>query len=182
MERRGETVRVDVDMLADSVGKVWAPPLYNFIYNGVEFTRMNLQYLFADVSATEVRADNLVRYSMSVQSKGRGEDQDKIFRSNEPVYADTYAEVYVIDKEYVSVGEAKKREHIEFKSDEIDIMVPDDAPELPASIVALVERGNNINEEALRLDEDPDQSYVGRHILNRKREKKIKKLLRAIFR
>lgn len=181
-KRRGETVRVDVDMLADSVGKVWAPPLYNFIYNGVEFTRMNLQYLFADVSATEVRADNLVRYSMSVQSKGRGEDQDKIFRSNEPVYADTYAEVYVIDKEYVSVGEAKKREHIEFKSDEIDIMVPDDAPELPASIVALVERGNNINEEALRLDEDPDQSYVGRHILNRKREKKIKKLLRAIFR
>ena len=86
------------------------------------------------------------------------------------------------NKEYVSVGEAKKREHIEFKSDEIDIMVPDDAPELPASIVALVERGNNINEEALRLDEDPDQSYVGRHILNRKREKKIKKLLRAIFR
>lgn len=181
-KRRGETVRVDVDMLADSLGKVWAPPLYNFIYNGVEFTRMNLQYLFTDVSATEVRADNLVRYSMSVQSKGRGEDQDKIFRSNEPVYVDTYAEVYVIDKEYVSVAEAKKREHLEFKSDEIDIMVPEDAPELPASILALVERGNNINEEALRLDEDPDQNYVGRHILTRKREKKFKKLLRAIFR
>ena len=53
---------------------------------------------------------------------------------------DTYAEMYITDKEYMSVGQAKKFEKRDRRVEAVAIVSPDHAPELQPAIVELVGR------------------------------------------
>ena len=68
-------------------------------------------------------------------------------RVDEPCFVSTYAEVYILDKEYITVKEAKKWDKHNFMTDEIGIYRPLEAPELQPSILDLMARVDNIDKE-----------------------------------
>ena len=82
---------------------------------------------------------------------------------NEPFFVSTYAEVYMLDKEYITVKEAKKWSRQKFDTGEIGIYEPPEAPELQPLIQELVSRVNNINIDKVRLDIEPDQNLVSKN-------------------
>ena len=81
-------------------------------------------------------------------------------RVNEPFFVSTYAEVYILDKEYITVKEAKKWERYKFTDNAVEIYEPVEAPELQPVIMALVERVNNLDTDEVRLGFDPDPNRI----------------------
>ena len=57
-------------------------------------------------------------------------------RVDEPFFVSTYAEVYVVDKEFITVKEAKQWDSKKLASDDIAIYEPAEAPELQEPIHA----------------------------------------------
>ena len=71
-----------------------------------------------------------------MESRGRGRGMFQFNRHDQPFFVTTYAEVYILDKEFISVKEAKKWDKRNF-SEEIEILEPAETPELAPSILAL---------------------------------------------
>ncbi len=90
-------------------------------------------------------------------------------RVDQRFFVSTYGEVYVLDKEYITVKEAKKWENRKFDLDKIDIYEPMEAPELQPSIQELVERVNNVNKEGV----------IGREVVKRNFGHRVLQLLKT---
>ncbi len=100
-------------------------------------------------------------------------------RVDQRFFVSTYGEVYVLDKEYITVKEAKKWENRKFDLDKIDIYEPMEAPELQPSIQELVERVNNVNKEGVRLETAPDHRLIGREVVKRNFGHRVLQLLKT---
>ncbi|MFG6396176.1 MAG: hypothetical protein K1V89_02400, partial [Muribaculaceae bacterium] len=107
---------------------------------------------------------DMAGYSFNIESNGRGHEMFMFNRVDEPFFVSTYAEVYMVDKEYITVKEAKKWERLKIDTDAIGIYEPADAPDLQPSIMHLVERVNHVDHDRTRLSLAPDQSLVGREV------------------
>ena len=77
----------------------------------------------------------------------------------------TYAEVYVIDKELITVKEAKRWERHIFNTEKIEIIEPMEAPDLQPSIKDLIARVNLVDTGEVRLAVVPDSRLMGRKIV-----------------
>jgi hypothetical protein len=84
-------------------------------------------------------------------------------RHDQPFFVTTYAEVYILDKEFITVKEAKKWDKLNL-SEEIEIFEAEEAPDLSASTLALIDRVNNIDADQVRLSIKPDERLIGRNI------------------
>lgn len=71
--------------------------------------------------------------------------------------------MYIIDREYVTVKEAKKIERHKFGKDEVDFTLPADAPDLDRATAILIHRVNNIDQEIVRTHLTADHRYVNPH-------------------
>ncbi len=100
-------------------------------------------------------------YSFSIESKGRGREMFRFNKINEPFFVSTNAEVYILDKEYITVKEAKEWDKRNFDVDEIGIYEPLGAPPLSLSTLNLVERVNLLDKDKIRLDFMPDHRLMG---------------------
>lgn len=156
-----DRLSVDVDVLADTTNRKWVPSLSGFFRNGIDFDYFNLRFNYDNIYGESVSPMNLTGYSFNMDSNGRGHGMFMFNRVDEPFFVNTYAEVYLLDNEYITVKEARKWERQKFDSDEIKIFVPDKAPELQASTLALIDRVNRIDRGQVRLDQDPDHRYLG---------------------
>ncbi|WP_289633354.1 hypothetical protein [uncultured Duncaniella sp.] len=156
----GENVSLDVDVLADTTGHGWAKSLAVYLRGKVDFSRFTLKYRFAEVNSGLILADNIAGLAINIESKGRGRDLPRFLHAGEEFDVDTYAEMYITDKEYMSVGQAKKFEKRDRRAEAVAIVSPDHAPELQPAIVELVGRVNSIDHARLRAVEKPDQRYV----------------------
>lgn len=159
--RSGENLYVDVDVLADTLNRSWTPSLAPFFNNGLDLRRLNMRWVFTDVNSDKVYASNLARLSFDIESKGRGRNLQRFFRTADPVYVDTHAEIYVVERVYMSEADARRCEKDPFAGEEVLIAAPDDAPELQPAVKMIVERVENIDYDALRLGEKPDKRYAG---------------------
>lgn len=162
--RNGDDISLEIDILADERNARWAPGLYGFVKNGLDIRRMNLKYLFSGVGSDTILADDIACMSFSIESNGRGRNLNLFFRTSDPVYVDTYAEIYMTDKEYISVPEAKRWEKALPRNGGIGFFPPPDAPELQPAIRSIVERVEAIDYSALRLNEKPDSRYAGKNL------------------
>lgn len=162
--KNDDRVMVDVDVLADTVcRKKWIPMLSGFFRDGLDFGNFRVRFVYDKTDGDCVSPLDLTGYSFDMESKGRGHEMFRFNRINEPFFVSTYAEVYIMDKEYITVKEAKKWERRRFSVDDIGIYEPMQAPELQPSIRELVDRVNNINQGTIRLAQAPDRRLVGRH-------------------
>lgn len=159
--RNGDRLTVDVDVLADTASRRWVPNLSAFFRNALDFENFRVRFNYADVVNDSIGPRDLTGYSFSIESRGRGHGMFMFNRINEPFFVSTYAEVYMIDKEFITVSEAKKWERRKFTTDEIGLYLPPDAPEVQPSIQTLIDRVAAIDSDEIRLARAPDRRYIG---------------------
>ncbi|MDE7442729.1 MAG: hypothetical protein K2M65_01035 [Muribaculaceae bacterium] len=154
--KNDERISVDIDILADSVNRKWVPNLSSFFRQNVEFENFRLRYNYDNMGTNSVFPIDLTGYSYNIESNGRGHGMFMFNRVNEPFFVSTYAEVYIIDKEFITIKEAKQWQRCRFDNAALDIYKPNGVPELQPSIQRLMERVNNVNKEEVRLALTPD--------------------------
>lgn len=158
--RNADDVSIDINVLADTAARRWGPALFAHSRRDVEFTDLRLKYTFADAGRYSVTADNLQAMTFNIETNGRGGGIYNQFRRNEPYFVSTYAELYVTDRTYITVGEAKKLEKHPPKADEAGLLAPDFAPAPDAGVLTLVERVDTLDHDRLHRNIQPDQRLM----------------------
>lgn len=152
----GEKVSIDVNVLADTVARKWVPDISLFFRRNTDFEKFTVKFDYDNVLSSFLSPLDLTGYSFSIDSKERGHAMFRFGRVGEPCYVTTHAEVYILDREFITVKEAKKWEKHDFNEDEIDIYVPADAPPLSPETLSLMERVDKVDKEGVRLALAPD--------------------------
>ena len=155
-----DSVSINIDVLADTAGAKWVRNLSGFFKKGLEFNRIRLGFDFDNVIGDTMSALDLTGYSVDMESTGRGYEMFRFNKKDEAFFVETTAEVYILDREFISVKEAKKWDKSSFDIDEIGIYEPADAPPLPSEIQLLVWRVDNIDKNEVKLDVVPDQNMI----------------------
>ncbi|MBD5275121.1 MAG: hypothetical protein HDS37_03345 [Bacteroides sp.] len=158
--KRKDSISIDIDVLADIAGGKWVKNLSGFFKKGLEFNRIRIGFDFENVIGYDMSALDLTRYSVDMESTGRGYEMFRFNKKDEAFFVETTAEVYILDREFISVKEAKKWDKSSFDIDEIGIYEPADAPPLPSEIQFLVWRVDNIDKNEVKLDVVPDQNMI----------------------
>lgn len=148
---------IDVNVLACDDSRKWVTNLSSFFRNDLDFEKFRLRYDFADASGDSLDILDLSSYSYVIESNGRGHD---IFPFKPDFYASTAAKVYILDKEFITVKEAKKWEKRKFELEDIELFQSPDAPPLDSPTLSLVARVEAIDGDAVRRGIDPDFKLV----------------------
>lgn len=162
--RHNDKVNVDVNVLADTSSRKWVPNLSVFFKNRLDFENFRLRCNYNNVVGDSIHLTDLTRYSFNIESNGRGLDMFRFNHKDEPFFVNTYAEVYILDKEYISVKEAKKWDKRKFDANSLKIIEPAESPDLQPSIKELIARVNAIKHDNVRLDFTPDQRLKSRGV------------------
>ena len=162
--RDADRVGLSVNVLADNAARRWVPELTPFFSYGVEFDRLRLDYTFDNVTADSISPMELSRYSFAVESTGRGRTMFRFGKRDQEFFVSTEADVYIMDREYVSVGEAKKWAARRFDLDEIGIYEPMDAPPLADDVRRLMARVEGIDKDAVRLGARADTRMISKKL------------------
>lgn len=158
---------VDVNVLADTSARRWVPNLSGFFKKDLDFEYFKLRFNYDNVLGDNLSPADLTGCSFNIESNGRGHNMFRFNRVDEPFFVSTYAEVYIIDKEYITIKEARKWERRDFNPDDIEIIEPLEAPELQPSIQALVDRVSKVDKDKTRLAQIPDYDIPEKFFYNR---------------
>lgn len=175
--RVNDEIAIDVDVMSDTTSRKWVPNLAVFFRKNLDFERFNVTYRYNNIVGDSVSALDLAGYSFFISSNGRGHNMFRFNKLNEPFYVSTQADVYVLDKELITVKEAGKWKKRNFDIDEVGIYEPMEAPDLSSSILTLVDRVNSLDKESIRLDYRPDYRLLS----NNNGRKNFKIGQRALF-
>ena len=162
-DRRDDRVTVNVNVLADTVSQKWVRNLSSFFHDNLEFEDFRLRYSYDNVIADTINPDNMTGFSFNIESEGRGHEMLRFNKWNEDFFVSTYAEVYILDKEYITVKEARKWANRKTGLEEDIILEPEDAPRLQQPILALIDRVENIDKDTAKLDFVPDRRLVSQY-------------------
>lgn len=181
-QRNGDEVTVNVNVLADSVANRWVPDLTLFFQNIVEFEEINLQYVFTDVISDNLYAYDLDRMKFQINSLGRGRNMFRFNRRDELFFVSTTTEIYIADKEYITVKEAKRWEkELGNELDSEYLECPPGVPPLTADIIDLMARVDNLDYTGIRLDTEIDGRLAGRDLSSLTPKQRRLKHLKSIF-
>lgn len=163
--RNNSRVTVNVNVLAEKRSRKWVPNLSGFFQNNLDFENFRVQFNYDNVAGDSISPIDLAGYSFNIESNGRGHAMFRFNKVNEPFYVSTYAEVYIIDKEFITVKEARKWERHKFDNETIEIYEPAEAPELQPSVKELIARVNTLDTDEVRIALTPDHNLVGRGVV-----------------
>ena len=179
--RRGHRMQIDVNVMADTASRKWVPNLSAFFRRHIDFEQFRLQLDFSGIAGDTIAPVDLNGYSFCIESNGRGRGMFMFNRVDEPFFVSTYAEVYVIDKEYVTVAEARKWEKRLPAPGEISIYEPAQAPPIQPAILHLVERVNALDHDQIRLDLDPDKRMIRPAVVKLNVGQKVLQRIKGMF-
>ena len=155
-----DRINIEIDVMSDSESRKWVPNLAGFFSRNLDFDTFKLAYNYNNVIGDSVSASDLEGYSFHIESKGRGHEMFRFNKLNEPFFVSTQADAYILDKEFITIKEARKWDKGVFDIDEIGIYEPMDAPELSSSTLSLINRVNNLEKDSIRLDSQPDYKML----------------------
>lgn len=161
--RNDENVTVSVDVLANTASRRWTPGFTHFFRKDLDFNRFRVHYVYDNVIGDSILPQDLTSCSFSIESEGRGRSMFQFNSRNEPYFVTSDVDIYIIDRENISVSEANKWRDAKFDPEEIEILQPADAPVLPDETLALIERVNSLDKEAIRLADDADRRLISSH-------------------
>ena len=159
-----DKITIDINVLADSSSRRWVPDIRGYFKDNIDFDNFKVHFGYENVTGEMLLPNDLTNYSFNIESVGRGHSLFRFNRPDEDYFVNTYAEVYFLDKEFISLKEAKKWEKHDFNYDEIEIYEAYEAPELKADILSLIERVENIDKQQIILSwkDDPRFRYERR--------------------
>lgn len=162
--KKKDRVSVDINVLADAASRKWVPKFYGFYKKEIDYDKFNVRYNYDNVLTDTLSPLDISGYSFNIESGGRGHNMFRFNKYDEPYYVSTYAEVYIMDKEYITLKEAKKWDNRNFKNKDIDIYEAAEAPPLQPDIRNLVARVDGIDHEKIRLDQAPDRRLISHNL------------------
>lgn len=162
--RTPDHVTVDVNVLADTVSRKWVHNLSSFFNKDTEFENFRLRYNYSNVVGDSIYPIDLAGYSFNIDSNGRGRKMFMFNSRYEPFFVSTFAEVYITDKEFITVKEARKWQDMDFDVSQLEIIEPENAPELQESILSLIDRVNSVDNAQVRIDSPVDLKLKGRGV------------------
>ncbi|MDE5749172.1 MAG: hypothetical protein K2H87_00210 [Duncaniella sp.] len=149
------------DILADTLNIGLMPGFRRFLRGGdVDFDRFDVSYKYIDVGSEHPEASELVSMTADISTVGRGHQMFRFGHTFQDIYVTTRAELYVIDREYLSVREAKKWQKNTMLAHDWTATRPPGLPELSPETLRLMARVDSIDHEALRLNLEPSQRLV----------------------
>lgn len=166
----GDRVTVQANLLADTISRRWIPSLWPFFNRSadlerfVDFDRINATFEFNNVTDGTLTPENLDYFDFEIESAGRGHGMFRFNRYNQQFFVSTRAEVFILDKEYITAKEASKWEKYKFNREEVEIFQPAEIPDVSEDIRMLMERVDNLDKGQVRLELAPDQKLVGADI------------------
>lgn len=185
-KRDGEKIRVDVDVLADTLRGKWAPRLNSRLWNDLDFERLNLTFEYSDCDTFAVKPQNIERMSCYIESMGRGHDMFQFqTRYDNILYVTTYVDLVIADREYITVKEARKKEKDQLYALEEATLVLE-AEKMPRDSVIndLIARVNAIDHDSRRLAMEIDTRVGNGHIPEApvyKNKDKVKRALKSVI-
>lgn len=162
--RNGENITVDINVLADTISRKWVPNLQNFFHSHLDYENLRIRYNYSNVVGDSIAMTDITGYSYSLSSNGRGHNMFMFNKTNEPFFVTTYAEVYIVDKEYIKIKEAKQWARMSFNQADMVIIEPKEAPNLQPSINELIARVNRINHTDVRQNIEADIRLKSRNV------------------
>ncbi|MDE6049183.1 MAG: carboxypeptidase-like regulatory domain-containing protein, partial [Paramuribaculum sp.] len=99
--RNGDNLNIKVNVLADTIRRSWVPNLDLFFKKYVDFEQLNTDFDYY-LSGDTLSVLGLDRYSYQIESRGRARDMFRFNRLNEPCFVSTSADVYILDKEFIT--------------------------------------------------------------------------------
>ena len=178
--RNKDRLIINVDVMADTTSRRWVPNLSTFFRSKLDFENFKVRFNYGNIAGDSISTIDLTGYSFNIESNGRGHDMFMFHRVNEPFFVSTYAEVYILDKEYITVKEARKWERQKVNTADIEIYEPAEAPELQPSIQNLIARVNNVNHAEIRSYLTPDHRMIGRSVKKQNFGQRALSLLKTI--
>lgn len=185
-KRDGEKIRVDVNILADTLRGKWAPRLNNRLWNDLDFERLQLTFEYSDCDTFAVKPQNIDRMSCYIESMGRGHDMFQFqTRYDNILYVTTYVDLVIADREYITVKEARKKEKDQlYALQEASLVL--EAEKMPRDSVIndLIARVNAIDHDSRRLAMDIDTRVGSGRMPNRpvyKNKDKAKRALKSLI-
>lgn len=180
--KHDDRITLDVNVINDATSRRWVPNLSLFFREGIDFEQFRLRFRFDNVFSGVIAPIDLSAYSFNIESNGRGRGMFMFNRVDEPFFVSTYAEVYVVDKEFITVKEAKQWDSKKLASGDIAIYEPAEAPDLQEPIRLLVQRVNSVDHSAIRLAQVPDERLAGcRNLVKLNAGQQILQRLKGLF-
>ena len=177
----GHRLAVDIDVTADTLGRRWVPGISAFSRTRpIDFERFTMRLNYNGVDGPAVTPLDLTGYSFNIESRGRGDGIFLFNRPHEPKFVTTYAEVYMVDKEYITVKEARKWESRKFDTEALEIIEPPEAPDLSPAIAALVDRVSDIDYDYVRSAITPDTRMKSRRVVRQHFGQRALSLLKTL--
>lgn len=163
----GDRLDVEINVLAAPETRRWVPRMTRFFNTGAdnpEFDDIRLGYSYDNITSDSIRPADLDHYSLNIESTGRGHGMFRFNRPGERFFVSTSADIYILDREYITLKEARKWEKREFNSEITEIYEPMEAPRLEASIQLLVDRVDRIDKDGVKLENDPDRKLISQNV------------------
>lgn len=172
-QKSNDRIDLKLHLLSDSVRHNWLPEFANVFNDRVEFYSFDVDYTYENVLKSYISPTDLSFFSFNIESNGRGRDMFRFNHRNQPVFISSRTEVYVLDREYISGGEAKKWCKRNFLLEDLPMLESPDAPKLGNEILSLMKRVENIDTTQVRIDSEVDhrigyQSGVNNYELGRR--------------
>ena len=157
--RRDSTnIRVDVDVLADTLRGKWAPRLNSRLWRDLDFERLLLTFEYSDCDTFSVKPQNIDRMSCYIESMGRGHDMFRFkTRYDNILNVTTYVDLVIADREYLTVKDAKRMEKDQlFALEEASLVLQSEKMPRDSVINDLIARVNAIDHDQRRLGMEID--------------------------
>lgn len=160
-----DRVRIDVNVMADTMSRKWVPRLNAFFHGELDFDQFRIYFNYDNTGTDTLRTIDLNGYSFTIETTGRGRGVYLFTRDGVPYFVNSYAEVYLVDKEFITPKEAAQWEKMAFDKDDIAIYEPAEAPPLHPAIMELIARVNGMDHDIARLGLRPDERLAGRRVV-----------------
>lgn len=180
--RKGDKISIDIDAMADTASYKWLPEVAPFAQKGnMEFEQLRLHLNYNSVSDGKVSPVDLTGYSFNIDSRGRGHSMFRFNRRDEPFFVSTYSEVYLLDKEYITIKEARKWEHNKPHPSEMDIYEAPEAPDLQDAVLRVIARVDGLDHDLIRQGIGGDKLLRGKERIKRNFGQEVLQRLKNIF-
>lgn len=165
--KSADRLSINIDVLADTVSRKWVSNMNFFFRNqNVDYEQFCLRMNYANVLGESVSPLDLTGYSYNIDSRGRARNMFRFNHVDEPYFVTTYVEVYVLDREFISIKEAKQWERRSVEGID-EILVSEDAPDLQPDIQQMITRVDDLDYDKIRLSITPDARYISKKIRRR---------------
>ena len=158
-----DEIKGEVNIVCDSSNWSYLPKMRSYFKDRVDFERLRINYSFGNVLADSLFAIDLDKAVFDIESCGRRRNMFRFNHKDEPVFVATRAELFIIDREFISIKEARRWEKITDNEEYLDLIsFSYPLPPLENDTRQLIARVEDIDERAVRLSLKPDEKIGNR--------------------